>query len=114
MSLDVKTLGAAFPLAGSAMEKTTAVMLQMSPKRNVLSGRVSRTSSDAKTTAASRADGSVTTTMTVVTTQMKTSVCLDSVLKVNLPALTGAVSLEDGNVMETTTVLMDLMRTAVS
>lgn len=112
-SSDAKTLVGAFLLAGSAMEKMTVVTLRMSQKKSVLRGRVSRTSSDVRTTAVSRVAGSVITTMIVVTTQMKISVCLDSVQKVSSPAPTAAVLLEDGSAMETMIVLMDLMSMAV-
>lgn len=113
MSSAVKTRAAVSHPAGHVMERTIVETAQMNPKRSAMREHVSHTNSAVKTTAACRAAGSVTMTMTVAITQMRRSACHVSALKVSLPALTAVVLLGGGSVMEIMTVQMDLMSMAV-
>lgn len=85
-------------------------MVQMSPRKNVMSALVSPTNSAARTTAVFQAAGNATTTTTVGITRMRRAVSPGLALKVSSLAPMAVALQAVGSAMGTMTVLMALMR----
>lgn len=110
MNSGARILADASQRVGNVMARMTVGMVQMSPRKNVMSGLVSPTSSAAGTTAVFQAAGNVTMTTTVGITRMRRPVSPGLALKVSSLAPMAVALQAVGSVMGTMIVLMALMR----